>query len=70
MVEQMIQTKYRAIIKKSGGCWAISVPEISGLYSQTLSRDSVEEMTRQAIAFWFEADPQCFDIEYEFIDQA
>jgi predicted RNase H-like HicB family nuclease len=50
--------------------WAISVPEISGLYSQALSRDTVEEMTREAIALWFEADPQCFDIEYEFIDEA
>ena len=70
MVEQMIKTTYRAIIQKSGACWAISVPEISGLYSQAFSRDTVEEMTREAIAFWFEADPQCFDIEYEFIDEA
>lgn len=70
MVEQMIKTTYRALIQKSGMYWAISVPEISGLYSQALSRDTVEEMTREAIAFWFETDPQCFDIEYEFIDEA
>lgn len=69
-MEQMIKTTYRALIQKSGAFWAISVPEISGLFSQALSRDSVEEMTREAIAFWFEADPQCFDIEYEFIDEA
>jgi len=70
MVEQMIKTTYRALVQKSGAYWAISVPEISGLYSQALSRDTVEEMTREAIAFWFEADPQSFDIEYEFIDEA
>ena len=43
MVERTIKTTYRAIIQKSGMYWAISVPEISGLYSQTLSRDAVEE---------------------------
>ena len=68
MVEQLIKTTYRAIVQKSGGYWAISVPQISGLYSQALSRDTVEEMTREAIAFWFETDPQNFDIEYMFID--
>lgn len=65
----MIKTTYRAIIQKSGAHWAISVPQISGLYSQALSRDAVEEMTREAIAFWFETDPQSFDIECEFIDR-
>lgn len=70
MVEQMIKTTYRATVEKSGMYWAISVPEISGLYSQALSRDTVEEMTREAIAFWFEADPQDFDIEFEFINEA
>lgn len=64
----MIKTTYRAIVQKSGSSWAISVPQISGLFSQALSRDSVEEMTREAIAFWFETDPQSFDIEYVFID--
>jgi len=68
MVEQMIKTTYRAIVQKSGSAWAISFPQISGLFSQALSRDSVEEMTREAIAFWFETDPQSFNIEYEFID--
>lgn len=68
MVEQLIKTTYRAIVQKSGVYWAISVPQISGLYSQALSRDTVEEMTREAIAFWFETDPQSFDIEYKFID--
>ena len=68
-MEQMIKTTYKAIVQKSGVYWAISVPQISGLYSQALSRDTVEEMTREAIAFWFETDPQSFDIEYEFIDE-
>lgn len=68
-MEQMIKTTYKAIVQKSGAYWAISVPQISGLYSQALSRDTVEEMTREAIAFWFETDPQSFDIEYEFIDE-
>ena len=51
MAEQMIKTAYRAIIQKSGAYWAISVPQISGLYSQALSRDTTESMTREAIAF-------------------
>ncbi len=69
MVEQMIKTTYKAIVQKAGVYWAISVPQISGLYSQALSRDTVEEMTREAIAFWFETDPNSFDIEYQFIDE-
>lgn len=70
MVEQMIKTTYKAIVQKAGVYWAISVPQISGLYSQALSRDTVEEMTREAIAFWFETDPLSFDIEYQFIDES
>ena len=69
MVEQMIKTTYKAIVQKSGVYWAISVPEIAGIYSQALSRESVEEMTREAIAFWFEVDPFDFDIEFEFIGE-
>lgn len=68
MVEQMIKTTYRATVQKSGTYWAIAVPKIAGLYSQALSRETVEEMTREAIAFWFEVDPQGFDIEFEFIN--
>ena len=70
MVEQLIKTTYRAIVQKSGGYWAISVPQISGLYSQALSRDTVEEMTREAIAFSCETSAQSFDIKFEFIDEA
>lgn len=69
MVDQMIKTLYKARVQKSGDYWAISVPEISGLFSQALSRHTVEEMTREAIAFWFEIHPKCFDIEYEFIEE-
>jgi predicted RNase H-like HicB family nuclease len=69
MVEQMIKTIYKATIQKSGMYWAISVPEIAGLYSQTLSRETVAEMTREAIAFWFEVDPHDFDIELVFIGE-
>jgi predicted RNase H-like HicB family nuclease len=48
---------------------AISVPEIAGLYSQALPRETVEEMTREAIAFWFEVDAHDFDIEFNFIGE-
>ena len=68
MVDQMIKTKYRAVIQQSGKFWAISVPEVSGLYSQALSRETVEKMTPEAIAFWFQTNPQAFDIEFEFLD--
>ena len=54
MVGQMIKTLYKARVRKSGDYWAIFVPEISGLFSQALSRNTVEEMTREAIAFWFD----------------
>ena len=69
MVEQVIKTIYKVSIQKSGMYWAISVPEIAGLYSQALSRESIEGMTREAIAFWFEVDPHDFDIEFNFIGE-
>ena len=34
----------------------------------TKEAGSPRVMAREAIAFWFETDPQSFDIEYEFID--
>ncbi|MEU7570251.1 hypothetical protein [Micromonospora sp. NPDC049240] len=50
--------KYTATCVRSGGWWAITVPEISGLFSQARRLDQVEGMAREAITLLLDVDPQ------------
>ena len=63
----MIKTTYRVQVGKSGKFWIISVPAIRFLNTQTLSEDTVEFMTRDAISLFLEVEPSSFDLEFEFV---
>ncbi|GGM33409.1 hypothetical protein GCM10011608_17360 [Micromonospora sonchi] len=57
--------KYTARCVRSGSWWAISVPEIKGVFSQARRLDQVEEMAREAIALMLNIDPNSFDIDVQ-----
>lgn len=57
--------KYTAKCVRSGDWWAITVPEIKGVFSQARRLDQVEAMTREAIALMLDVDPHSFDIEVQ-----
>ncbi|MEV0153045.1 type II toxin-antitoxin system HicB family antitoxin [Micromonospora sp. NPDC050686] len=48
---------------RSGGWWAITVPEIKGVFSQARHLDEVEAMAREAIALMLDVDPHTFDVD-------
>ena len=58
---------YTARARRSGGWWAIDVPELPGVYSQTRRLDRVEPMARDAIALFLDVDPTTLDIRVETI---
>lgn len=47
---------YRVRAVRSGGWWAITVPELPGVFSQARRLDQVEPMAREAIAFLLDVD--------------
>ncbi|SCE80118.1 Uncharacterised protein family (UPF0150) [Micromonospora mirobrigensis] len=57
--------KYTAKCVRSGDWWAITVPEIKGVFSQARRLDQVEAMTREAIALMLDVDPHSFDIDVQ-----
>ena len=46
---------YHVDVVRSGSWWAISVPELPGVFSQARRLDQVEEMVREAIALYLDA---------------
>ena len=57
--------KYTARCVRSGAWWAISVPEIKGVFSQARRLDQVEGMAREAIALMLNVDPHSFEVEVQ-----
>ena len=47
---------YRVRAVRSGGWWAITVPELPGVFSQARRFDQVEAMAREAIALMLDID--------------
>ncbi len=47
---------YRVEAVRSGDWWAITVPELSGLFSQAKRLDQVESQAREAIAMMLDID--------------
>ena len=56
-------TEYTAECVRSGNWWAITVPQIPGVFSQARRLDQVEAMAREAIALMLDVPPTSFDIE-------
>jgi len=53
---------YTAKCTRTGNWWAISVPELPGLFSQARRLDQVEATTRDAIAVLLDVSPKSFDV--------
>lgn len=56
-------TTYHAVCRRSGGWWAISVPELKGVHTQARRLDQAAAMAREAIALALDADPGTIDVE-------
>ncbi|WBB77294.1 helix-turn-helix domain-containing protein [Micromonospora sp. WMMD882] len=55
--------KYTVECARSGSWWAITVPELKGVFSQARRLDQVESMAREAIGLMLEVAPDSFDVE-------
>jgi predicted RNase H-like HicB family nuclease len=44
--------------QRSGGWWAVEVPEIPGVFTQAKRLDQVEAMVRDAVAVMLDIDPE------------
>lgn len=56
---------YTAVCRRIGDWWAVDVPEIRGVHTQTRRLDQVEAMARDAIALLKDVAPTSFDIKVE-----
>ncbi len=55
-------TVYNVNVQRSGQWWAISVPQLRGVFSQSRRRGDVEAMARDAIALYLDVPADSFDI--------
>ena len=62
MVE-FVRPTYTAMARRSGRWWAITIPELGGVFSQARRLDGVERMAREAIAMTLDVDSTSFDID-------
>ena len=53
---------YTVVAERSEGWWAITVPELRGVFSQARRLDRVEYMARDAIALFLEVPKDSFDL--------
>ena len=53
---------YTAIAERSGGWWAITVPELRGVFSQARRIERVEYMARDAISLLLDVPADSFDV--------
>ncbi len=56
---------YTAVARRSGGWWAISVPELKGVHSQARRLDQAEGVAREAIALFLDVAPASFAVNIE-----
>lgn len=63
---------YTARVAHSEGWWAVTVPEVPGLFTQARSLAEVADMVREALALFPEAevDPACAQVHLEPVDEA
>ena len=57
--------KVTAILKRSGKWWAISVPEVPGVFSQVKRLDQAVNMTKEAVALMLNIEPRDIDVDVE-----
>lgn len=57
-----MRTRYTAEVERSGRWWAIIVPELPGVFSQSRTLSGVEPMVREAIGLFLDVDDNAFDV--------
>lgn len=62
---QMSRPSFTAVCRRIGDWWAIEVPQLRGVHTQTRRLDQVEAMTRDAIALLLEVPAGSFDVQVE-----
>ena len=63
-------TVYSVNFQRSGKWWAISVPQLRGVFTQARRRDEVEAMARDAIALYLDVPADSFDVAIDEVDAA
>jgi predicted RNase H-like HicB family nuclease len=58
-------TTYRAIARRTGGWWAIEVPDVPGVFTQARRLDQVDAMVRDVIAAMLDVATDSFDISVD-----
>jgi len=58
-----VRPRYTAIAERDGAWWAITVPEVDGVFSQARRLDRVESMARDAISLMLEIPLESFDVD-------
>jgi len=58
-------TTYRAVAERSGDWWAISVPELPGVYTQAKTLGKGEVMAQEAIALMLDVPTRRVKVELE-----
>jgi predicted RNase H-like HicB family nuclease len=56
-------TTYTVQAERSGGWWALEVPELPGVFSQTRRLDQAELTARDAIGAMLDVDPESFEVQ-------
>lgn len=58
-----VRARYTAVALRDGRWWAITVPEVDGVFSQARRLDRVEPTARDAISLMLEVPANSFDVE-------
>lgn len=61
----MNEHSYRVDVVRSGDWWAITVPELSGVFSQARRLDQVEDNAREAIAMMLDVDESTVNVDLD-----
>lgn len=61
----MNEQSYRVDVVRSGDWWAITVPELSGVFSQARRLDQVEDNAREAIAMMLDVDESTVNVDLD-----
>lgn len=55
--------KVTANVTRSGGWWAIEVPEVPGTFTQARRLDQVEAMTRDGVGLMLDIEPDSIEVD-------
>jgi predicted RNase H-like HicB family nuclease len=59
----MTRPSYVVACQRSGDWWAVTVPEVPGVFTQARRLEQVRTMAREAVALMLDVDPDSFDLD-------